>query len=374
MLKGNGLPVNVLQVIGRLARGGAEHVILTKCSGIRSRDPSFHFRVLALYTKDNFADQFTSAGIPVDCLHASENRQVRALLRTIRYLIIHKPDIVHTHLSGDRIGQLASALTGIGRRISTLHNIKQDRSVYERLTNRMTGILAHAIVAVSESLRDVWVRERGMPAKKMHVIYNAPSFEPPQQPPIRRRRGAAGVKCVCIGNLRPVKGHIFAIEAMRDVCRVLPESVLEIYGADPDGYGAELEQAIMRWSLAGKVKLQGPTADPKQILCGADIVLMPSVSEGFPLVPVEALSLGVPVVASGLPIHREILGRDEYGLVVPPQNPAALASAVIRLASDPDLFSALSRKGIERARVFSRENMAAGYLRLYDKLLGRDGG
>jgi glycosyltransferase involved in cell wall biosynthesis len=177
------------------------------------------------------------------------------------------------------------------------------------------------------------------------------------------------MKCICIGNLRPVKGHIYAIEAMPDIIRKIPGSKLEIYGGDPDGYHADLAAAIEQKGLSRSVFLKGPTETPQSVISGADVILMPSLSEGFPLVPVEALSLGVPVVASDLPIHREILGNDTWGIITPKRDSAAIAEAVIRLAADTALYSRLSCEGAVRSRFFSRENMISGYIELYRSLM-----
>jgi glycosyltransferase involved in cell wall biosynthesis len=363
-------PVTVVHVIGTLSRGGAEAVIYMQSTGVHALDPAFRFRLAALYDTDDYAKEFESAGIPVDAVGGDRRAPVRTLVRTMQYLRRHTPLIVHTHLSfGDRFGQTASFLTRTGARVSTLHNVKQDRTLFERMTNRVTGVLAHAIVAVSESARREWVENRGMPARRTRVIYNAPSFDAPVPKRPKLFCPGNGVRCVCLGNLRPVKGHRYAIEAMAGVCRELPGSTLHIFGADPDGYGKELERLIVASGLNGQVFLEGPAVMPQDVLPQGDIVLMPSLSEGFPLVPVEALSLGVPIVASDIPVHREILGDGRWGVLVEKQDPGALAAAILRMARDRELHARLSLDGYERARYFGRDRMVAQYLALYRALL-----
>ncbi|MBD3392382.1 MAG: glycosyltransferase [Chitinivibrionales bacterium] len=363
-----------VQVIGTLAHGGAETVMHAACTGLSGRVEGLRFRILALCEADAFARRFEEAGIPVDCLHGDPRRPLRLLAGTMRYLREHRPAIVHTHLAyGDRFGQPASFLTGIGTRVSTLHNVKRDRTACERLTNRMTGRLAHAIVAVSESLRDTWISERGMPPKKLRVIYN--SIPDPGMPRGGRRPGPHGrpPRLVCIANMRPVKGLVHAVDAMPRIAREHPGATLDIFGADTGGHGDTLRERIRRGQLAECVFLKGPTASAQAVLAAYDMALVPSLSEGFSIVVVEALAAGVPVIASDIAVHREILEDGHYGLIARVGDPSAIADAVNTLCADPDIYAALARGGAERARKYSRERMIAGYADLYRELAWRGG-
>jgi glycosyltransferase involved in cell wall biosynthesis len=361
----------VIHVIGSLVHGGAETVILKSSAGILKRDPSFEFRVCALLSIDDFARSFSAEGIAVDCLHASLRRPVSTLLKTIGYFRAFHPHIIHTHLAhGDRFGQPAALLCGIRARVCTLHNLKENRTVYERFTNRMTGATAHAIVAVSNSLRIEWITHRGMPEQKMHTIYNAASFEAPRHlAQTRSIAPAKSLRCVCIGNIRPVKGHTFAIEAMREIVEKYPACTLEIYGSDPDGFASALQKQITDNALEKAVHVKGPVDYALKALTDCDILLIPSLSEGFSIAAVEAMSVGVPVIASDIPVHREILNGNECGLLVEPRNAHAIAEAVLRLAADPQLHASVCAKAVTRATTFSQDRMAEKYLDLYKSLI-----
>jgi glycosyltransferase involved in cell wall biosynthesis len=157
---------------------------------------------------------------------------------------------------------------------------------------------------------------------------------------------------------------------MPEILKILPDSTLDIYGADPDGYKSVLAREIQSLGLKQRVFLKGTTDNPEKILSDADVALMPSESEGFAIAVTEALSMGVPVVASDIPIHKEILENGAWGILTPVHDSSELAKAVIRLSTDTVEYSRLSNLATERAGFFGKEKMITGYINLYRSLMG----
>jgi glycosyltransferase involved in cell wall biosynthesis len=122
--------------------------------------------------------------------------------------------------------------------------------------------------------------------------------------------------------------------------------------------------------LAGRVQLLGARTDTADLLHAADVLVMPSLSEGLGNAAIEAMACGLPVVASEVGGLRFAVDDGHTGLLVPPASPEALAAALKRVLLDPDLRAKFGASGRERARTcFAADTMVDAYVALYHKLL-----
>lgn len=186
-----------------------------------------------------------------------------------------------------------------------------------------------AVVAVSESLREALVGLGVNPARIV-VIPNGVDRERFRSKDRREARQALGLppegrRIVFVGNLVPVKGPDVLLEAMRR----LPGDVCLSFVGD-GALREELARMAQAEGLNGRVQFAGrrPHAEIPLWLCAADVVCLPSRSEGCPNALLEALACGRPVVATAVGAIPELLRTGECGIVVPPQQPAALAEAL----------------------------------------------
>jgi glycosyltransferase involved in cell wall biosynthesis len=125
---------------------------------------------------------------------------------------------------------------------------------------------------------------------------------------------------------------------------------------------AELEELATTLQVSDRVRFLGPVASPCDVLGKVHALVVPSRWEAMPLAVLEAMHAGMPVVATDVGSLREIVVDGETGIVVPPQDPQALAGACLRLAGDPSLRARLGAAGRERARRdFSVTAMARQY-------------
>jgi glycosyltransferase involved in cell wall biosynthesis len=171
------------------------------------------------------------------------------------------------------------------------------------------------------------------------------------RPPSDRR-----FRIAFVGYLRPEKGISVLVAAFERVLETIPDAELVLIGPamlHQQYVEAELKQRLSRLVDRGSAKLLGPKSfGPElfQSFADADVLALPSLSEGTPRVLVEARAFGCPVVASnvgGIPTSVE---HEVDGLLVPPRDPARLAEALVRIATDADLREKLVARGFERAR------------------------
>lgn len=223
----------------------------------------------------------------------------------------------------------------------------------DRIDNSLSSfVYRHAdhVVAVSEGLRTEMLTQFALNPTRVTTIYNPVIYEAAiKLVPEPRRSIHHPLRIVSIGRLVREKGFdllIMAMARVREPCR------LDIWGEGPER--SHLESLLSQYDLQSVIHLRGYTSEPLKALSQADLFVLPSRREGFCNVLVEALACGVPVVASDCPYGpREILEDGHFGVLVPPENVSAIASAIRNFARVGHTVSAETL--ISRAKYFSVE-------------------
>jgi glycosyltransferase involved in cell wall biosynthesis len=161
------------------------------------------------------------------------------------------------------------------------------------------------------------------------------------------------------------------IQAFAFVLKRHPEARLFVAGRE--GTATELlHHRIRRAGLGASVHLLGPRDDAPDLLCAADVFVLPSRREGMPGSVIEAMALETPVVATDLPQVREVTG-DNAALLVPAGDPIALATAIVESVDEPRARDARVQIGLERFnRLFTIEAAARGMFAFYERSVRKD--
>jgi colanic acid/amylovoran biosynthesis glycosyltransferase len=229
------------------------------------------------------------------------------------------------------------------------------------------------VVAISEYNKQFIVRHCGEDVHdKIEVVHcgvDTRLFQPRQQD-----SGSGPFTIVCVGSLEEKKGQTYLVEA----CRLLKQRGLDfVCHLVGDGQSrAALEQQIQQAGLSGLVRLEGgqPRDQVVRMLRGADVVALPSIitktgkMEGIPVSLMEPLACEVPVVSTRISGIPELVEDGVTGLLVPPQDPAALADALDRLARDSELGRRMGRAG--RAKVLREFDLADNTAKLAQLMIG----
>ncbi|WP_206202695.1 glycosyltransferase family 4 protein [Thioalkalivibrio sp. XN279] len=184
---------------------------------------------------------------------------------------------------------------------------------------------------------DVWSR--------LHVVHCG--VEPGPDPRPASATSGSGARLIFVGRLDPVKGLPILLEAFARLVATRPDSRLDIVGDGPQR--EELESSVARDGLGDRVTFHGylePSA-VRDLLVRADVFVMSSLSEGIPVVLMEAMIAGVPVVAPRITGIPELVQDERTGLLFTPGNPAEMAQAMLRLLSDTALRQTLVAQGWE---------------------------
>ena len=179
------------------------------------------------------------------------------------------------------------------------------------------------------------------------------------------KNNTLAVRIISVGRLTEQKGYHFLLTAI-NLLKEKRKVELDIIGDGP--LRNKLEQQAQSLGLAQKVNLLGYRTDVLELMSGADIFISSSLWEGFPTVILEAMTIGIPVIATDIPGTRELIDNGNTGILVPVENPEAMAKAVSYLISNPDVAERLVINAKENVSPYSMEAVAHDYESLYQSL------
>ena len=242
---------------------------------------------------------------------------------------------------------------------------------FEAVVGRFANRLTDWVVANSAAAAAHAVAVQGVDPARITVIRNGVAIPPPiaaeERADRRRALHAAPDDIVigCVANYLPVKRLDQLVQAFAIVARAVPAARLELIG---DGPGrASLEAQVRDAGLQGRVCLHGFEPEPERLDPAFDIVALSSEREGLPNTLLEAGAAGVALVSTAAGGAGEIVIDGETGLLVPVGDVAALASALARVAGDPELrgrLGAAAREHVERT--FGMDRFVAEFATLYE--------
>jgi len=337
--------------------GGSERHLLTLLPALAERGIEPVFVGLDDPAWDA-ADFYGALRVPALRIAAPRDVDPLLLARLLRSL---RADVVHTHLvHADAYGGVAARLRG-AQLVSTKHNDDPFRTGAFRFVERGLARLADRIVTITDSLRRFTVEQVGIPAAKVETIHYGMDELPEPWGENTPDDVPAGARVLlAIARLTPQKGVDVAVRALA----ALPDDVaLVVLGEGPER--ARLESLARELGVGRRLFLPGRVPDVTAWLRRAVVLVHPVRWEGFGLGVLEAMLAGLPVVATRVSSLPELVAEGETGLLVQPDDPAALALGIARALEQPQLGEA----GRERAhREFSVDRMARKTLDLYERL------
>jgi glycosyltransferase involved in cell wall biosynthesis len=358
--------VRIVQLVENLEVGGLERLAVDLA--IAQQQSGHQAIVYCLHEAGPLSGRLDAAGIPVVAFSKPPGFSPGAVLRIARRLRIDRADVIHGHNPGvHHYAALAARLAGVPVAINTRHSASTSKGLpYQERYFRWVKPLTSHVVFVCDYVRRLLEPKLQYPPAKCSVILNGIPLEGflarPASPGSRQPRIRFGT----IGRLVPAKGHSILIDAFSRISREAPGAELSIFG-----YGsldAELAAQIARLGLEGRVRLEGRTDDSPGALAGLDVFILSSVNEGLPLVILEAMAAGLPILSTSVGGVPEVLPKESSWLC-PPGDAEALAAAMLQAARCRDLRERgeTSRRGA--AANYGLEHMVRRYEELYRRLL-----
>lgn len=365
------------ELAGSAQYGGGERYLELLFAGL---DRTRYRPMLICPESGPFVEVMQTRDVPTTVVHLSPLVNLAALFRLTRLLACARVTVLQTHGARSNVyGRLAGRLARVPVVISTVHNSLRDyevgvvrKSVYELAFN-WTNSLADRIICVSESLRnDLLTSHSAMGGRTLVVRNGISSTELLATHGGKKIRAefhiGHGPLVVTVGRLTEPKGHQYLIQALPNLLCRWPDLRCLIVG---DGALMErLTHLVATLGLERVCLFAGKRNDIQDILGAADMVVLPSVSEGFPFVLLEAMAASRAVVATQVNGVPELIEDRVTGRLVPPRDSAALARAIQELLENPMARKAMAQNGHQRVRErFTAERMVRETVSVFESAL-----
>lgn len=367
-------PLRVTHVIDSLGRGGAELNLLEVVSRLNRH--VYSSQIISLGEPVDLLPQFEARGIPVSTLNSDpRHHPIASFWRLARALSVSKPRIIHTHLYlASQFGRLAAVFTP-AQVVSTLHNPDYTAELHlaqhprlRRWLDALSVRRANAILAVSHAVAADYRKQMGW--SHIEVVHNGVDtgyFKPgtPRRVPCEVWE-RPGPRLLNIGRLHPQKGQLDLLEAVRLCVDREVHVRLAIVGVGP--LQAELLSRTRKLCVEDHVELVAGVTDVRPFLQAADVFVFPSRYEALGVALLEAMAVGLTVIATEVDGIREVVTHLENGLLVKPGAPGDLATAVVEVWQRPELCKRLSSAARLRALDFDISRQVSRIEEVYGRL------
>ncbi|HUN22741.1 MAG TPA: glycosyltransferase family 4 protein [Anaerolineales bacterium] len=362
------MPFVIAHIVKAVGVAGYEKHLAVLCAGLQAQGVETHVFLLhpPAQTLTTFIADLQKHGITCHRIPIRIDFDPLALWSLRRALHKLKPDIVHTHgIHADLHGTLAAPASA--RVFQSRHNDDpfRKRSIV-RWLNQALARRAECVIAISHALANFVETVEGIPASKVRVCHYGLDIQPPTSTPLRKTVGIPQHAPVIgfVGRLTEQKGVRFLLAAFPEIAHAVPGVQLLLIGEGVQR--PQLEKQAEDLLMPCCIHFLGWQSNASQWMSAFDVLVVPSLWEGFGLVVLEGMSAGLPVVATQVSALPEIVQTEETGILVPPADSQALASALIRILRQPQWAKQLGQSGQARLRsVFSVARMVQGHLTLY---------
>lgn len=364
-------PNRVVHFLSGLAIGGKEAAALR--SARKGISENKQHRLLLFETPFRSADlDFDPVEVPADFIPRRGGLDLNFALAVGRHLNTHRPDIVHAY-NDTAIFYVALARTlrgGDYKIVGTFHTWPSHATKGARLASRWASRHVDCIVAVSNELRtrlvtsnwvgDCAVIPNGVDLKRFHAVATLENWRTALHVP---------ENAILVGNVArfdPIKRQSDLVEAAKILSQMGSKIVILLVGQGP--LHAQIHQLARN---CPNIRFLSQTDRMPDLLGSLDIFVLCSRHEAMPLVILEAMASGLPIVATRVGGIPDLTGEGESetcAILVPPEKPAAIAAALFRLESNPDLRSRLAAQALKRVQEHSFDTEWKAYQQLYAAL------
>ena len=362
--------MRIVQLVETLETGGLERIAVELAlAQKRSGDSPMLY---CMFTGGPLADDARKAGIPVTEIRKEPGFSLKMLFKLARHLRRDAADVLHTHNPGVHpYGALAAWIAGVPAVVNTRHGTGTSFGrAYQERYFRAVMPLTDRVVFVCEDSRHYLVEKLRLPSRKSAVIINGIELAGFLEEPAAPMSAAPRIRFGAVGRMVPVKAHSILIDAFAQLIRKLPQAELRIVGGGP--LQDELKEQARKACLDGRIRIESLNHRIAGVLRELDIFVLSSTSEGLPLVILEAMAAGLPVVSTRIGGVPEVAPEGDVSVLCTPGSASGLAEAMYKAATSCNLASMGKRAREIAIAKFSLDQMWRSYQAVYAEALGRN--
>ena len=377
--------IMIVHVIHRLHVGGLENGLVNLINHLPCE--KYHHAIVCLTQSSDFKQRINRENVMIFELHKRDGKDLRIYLRLWKLLRHLRPKIVHTRNLSTLEAGVVAAIAGVPIRIHGEHG----RDIYDlygnnkkyKLLRRLCAPFIHRFIALSKDL-EYWLKnEVKISPQKIVQLYNGVDtqrFQPRiNQLPDDEKFPSGFIETNSfiigtVGRLEPVKDQQTLLDAFIRLWDIAPGYVtrcrLVLLGDGPLNSEIRNKLSQANEQVIKRVWLAGSRNDVPDILRNFNLFVLPSLGEGISNTILEAMSCGLPIVATRVGGNQELVQDDVTGYLVSAKNPEEMAGALVAYMENSELAKAHGQAGRKRAiELFSLDTMIQHYQNIYDDLL-----
>ncbi|MBI5574564.1 MAG: glycosyltransferase [Elusimicrobia bacterium] len=342
----------IFHLITSLNIGGTEKFLLTVLRNLKNK---YDFSVGYLKERGHIADEIEKLGIPVIKFN---------FFSLVKYLKKNKPQIIHTHLyRANIIGRIAGKISRTPKILSSQRSIDGWKIFCHVWLDKITSHYCNLIIANSQAAKNILITREKIPSQKIIVIYNG--VELPEHQNIRTSERIFTV--AYIGRLHKEKGVYLIPKIAKIVCKKNDKIKFLIYGDGPEKGNLQLK--VKNLKLENSVIFMGWQNNLENIYSSINILLLPSEEESFPQTALEAMSFGIPVIASDVGGVSEVVEHQKTGILIKSKSPESFADAILSISQDYYCYHHFSENSKIKATIFTVEKMINSMDNIYNNYI-----
>ena len=359
--------LKIVHIIQLIDTGGAEKMILDLAI---NSNPKHDVTIICQYPSGNYPYEKIARenNIKLIFLHKKVGFDLYSFIELWQTLSKIKPNVVHTHLQAAVYALPWLVFHRKNARIHTIHSIatmevRKTHRIIQRFAYKFWNVVP---VAISRTVQNGVMNEYKLPKEKVPIISNG--IDTKKFPPIASNVDNEIFTIINVASFSKWKNQILLVEALN--IALLENPNLKLIFAGDGKERVNVEAKARKYNISEKIVFVGATSEVYKWLSLANVFILCSTFEGIPLSIIEAMSSGLPIIATDVGGIPDITENNESGLLVPPNDAKALALAILKMANDKDMQYRISKNNIEKSKKFDISNITDEYINLYKKKLG----
>ncbi|MDZ7817335.1 MAG: glycosyltransferase family 4 protein [Aliarcobacter sp.] len=374
--------IKLLSIIESLGRGGAEHLLVNNLCELKKL--GMDCEVITLFSDNQLAVELEKVGIVVHQIFLSNKWNIFEGIRKIRKILnSSKYDIIHAHLFFAYFyTSLVTLFNSKIKTVVTFHNLGYNtypaNTIVKKLRKKLDEFIVNKLidkrVAISSAVKKHFNQE--LKCKDIDIIHNAIPIDSIKNFTFRTqfdvlseytKFDSNNTYLITPGRLVQEKGHIYLLKAIIELNISNPNLVFLIVGSGPKEI--EIKNFIKSNQINNIILISGVEQKRLfELINSSDIVVIPSISEGFGMIVAEAMCLNKPIISTKIDGILDLINK-EQALLVEPKNSTLLSKSILKLVKSPNLQKELIEHSSIRIKEFDTKFIAKKWLKYYEEMI-----